>query len=163
MNVFVKSIEYIVCHCSATPPSMDIGVDEIDKWHRERGWSKIGYHIVIRRNPGELGGLIEYGNRSLLDPGAHVRGYNYKSIGVCMIGGVDKNNKPNNNFTEDQFGSLRDTINFLIKIFPSAVVQGHRDFPNVNKSCPCFNVKDWMIHRNDSLNRHMYVPVPGIY
>ena len=40
----------IIIHCSATKPSMDIGVKEINEWHLQRGWSGIGYHYVIRRN-----------------------------------------------------------------------------------------------------------------
>ena len=118
MNTFVKSIEFIVVHCSATPPNMNIGVKEIDQWHRDRNWSKIGYHIVIRRSPGELGGLIEYGDRTLLEAGAHVLNYNSKSLGVCMIGGVNNYNNPENNFTQDQFYALRNTIRFLKGIFP---------------------------------------------
>ena len=143
MNIFVKSIEYIIIHCSATKSSMDIGVKEIDQWHKERGWAKIGYHIVIRRNPGKLGGLIEYGDRSLLEAGAHVLNYNYKSIGVCMVGGIDNFNNPENNFTYEQFGALGKTIDFLTGIFPNAKVLGHNSFPGVTKKCPCFNVKEW--------------------
>ena len=41
---------YIVIHCSATRPSQDIGVKEIDRWHRERGFIKVGYGTVIRWN-----------------------------------------------------------------------------------------------------------------
>lgn len=165
MNNFVKSIEYIVIHCSATPITMNIGVDEIDKWHRDRGWEKIGYHIVIRRKPGRLGGLIEYGDRSLSEAGAHIYGYNSRSIGVCMIGGVDKFNNSQNNFTEDQFEALRKTVNFLRSIFPNAKVQGHRDFPGVHKDCPCFDVKDWFIHKEDKHERDIHFwrsNLPGI-
>lgn len=143
MNNFVKSIEFIVVHCSATPPNMDIGVKEIDQWHRGRGWSKIGYHIVIRRSPGKLGGLIEYGDRPLSKPGAHVKNYNYKSLGICLIGGVDNINKPENNFTQDQFGALLKTVKFLKGIFPNAKVLGHRDFPDVYKACPCVDIDAW--------------------
>lgn len=164
MNIFVRSIEFIVVHCSATPPNMDIGVKEIDEWHRARGWSKIGYHIIIRRAPGELEGLIEYGDRSLLEAGAHVLNYNYKSLGICMIGGVNEFNNPENNFTNKQFEALRKTIDFLTGIFPNAIVQGHRNFPGVNKDCPCFNVKDWMSKR-DLRRRAERLPLkylPGI-
>lgn len=144
MNSFVNSIEYIVIHCSATPPTMDIGVNEIDEWHRNRGWAKIGYHIVIRRNTGKLGGLIEYGDRTLSEPGAHVHGYNSKSIGICMVGGVDSSNNPENNFTNEQFEALKDTIKFFKKIFPNATICGHRDMPDVTKACPSFDVEAWV-------------------
>ena len=64
------SIRYLVVHCAATPPEMDIGAKEIDLWHRQRGWSGIGYHFVIRRD-----GRVEAG-RPLDRPGAHAQGFN---------------------------------------------------------------------------------------
>ena len=131
-------VEYIAVHCSATPPSMDIGAREIRKWHKDRGWSDIGYHVVIRRN-----GKIEYG-RSFGRIGAHVKGYNNKSIGVCLIGGVDSDMEAEDNFTEEQFKSLDVVLTALQGLFPEAVVQGHRDFPNVHKACPSFDVKKWL-------------------
>jgi len=129
---------------------MNIGVDEIDKWHRNRGWFRIGYHIIIRREPGELGGLIEYGSRSLLEAGAHIKNYNYKSIGICMVGGIDIFNNPENNFTQDQFKALAKTITFLHGVFPNARILGHRDFPGVTKACPVFDVEAfWEMNNNE--------------
>lgn len=136
-------VQYLIVHCSATNPSIDVGVKEINQWHKNKGWSEIGYHIVIRRKPGPYGGLIEYGTRTFMESGAHVKGYNSVSLGICLVGGVDENNKPENNFTEAQFGALCKTITFLSSIFPKAKIQGHRDFPDVKKACPCFDVVDW--------------------
>ena len=45
-----KATDYIVIHCSATRPSQDIDAKEIDRWHRSRGWLKIGYHKVLKRD-----------------------------------------------------------------------------------------------------------------
>lgn len=43
--------DYIVVHCAATKPSMDIGADTIRDWHvNGNGWRDIGYHLVIKRN-----------------------------------------------------------------------------------------------------------------
>ena len=133
-----EDIKYIVVHCSATKANMDIGLAEIDEWHRARGWSGIGYHGVIRRN-----GTLESG-RPLDVPGAHAKGHNHESIGVCLVGGLDSNGRPENNFTEAQFETLRLIIGGFRKHFPAAEVLGHRDLPHVAKDCPCFDVREWM-------------------
>lgn len=154
-----ENINFLVVHCSATSSDRDIGAKEIDNQHRKRGFSEIGYHIDIRRKPGSLGGLIEYGTRDFWEWGAHVKGYNDQSLGICMIGGVDKFNKPENNFTKDQFHALLKTLIFLTAIFPKAMIRGHRDFPGVRKACPCFEVQDWWFSSN-RLKIKMVEPKP---
>ena len=135
-----KSTDYIAVHCSATSDKQDIGAADIDKWHRAKGWACIGYHYVIRRD-----GTLEVGRKES-SVGAHVQGFNENSIGICMVGGVDANdvNKAVNNFTPEQFGTLRKLIAELQARYPKAKVQGHRDFPNVKKACPCFDVAKWL-------------------
>jgi N-acetyl-anhydromuramyl-L-alanine amidase AmpD len=141
---------YIVIHCSATPPGRDIGVADIDAIHRARGWNGCGYHLVIRRT-----GKVEAG-RHLYEVGAHTTGYNYKSVGVCMVGGLSKDvKKTENNFTSEQWKSLKKTVDFLCLMFPKAKVVGHRDLsPDTNndgviqqwewlKTCPAFDVSKW--------------------
>lgn len=132
-----ENVEYLIVHCSATPPKMDIGVKEIDRWHRQRGWLGCGYHLVIRRD-----GTVEKG-RPITQPGAHVRGFNHSSIGVCLVGGVDEKNKPEANFTEAQYESLRRTLDSLFETFHKAVLRGHRDMPEVHKACPSFDCQPW--------------------
>lgn len=127
--------EYIVVHCSATPPEMNIGAATIRRWHLDRGWLDIGYHFVIRRN-----GTIEPG-RPMDAVGAHVRGHNYRSIGVCLVGGVTKDEQePANNFTEDQMHALVDIIRVLRWAYPKAKIIGHRDLDS-SKACPSFDAK----------------------
>lgn len=134
-----RNIEYIVVHCSATTPSMDIGAHEIRRWHtEERGWSDIGYHLVCRRD-----GTVEAG-RPIERPGAHVKGYNHSSIGVCWVGGVSESGQAEDNRTADQSLALFQEIERLRELYPEAKVLGHRDFPGVTKACPCFDVKDWL-------------------
>jgi hypothetical protein len=130
--------KFIAVHCTATRPTLDIGVKEIDQWHKTLGWRGCGYHDVIRRN-----GALEFG-RDINEVGAHVAGYNSISIGVCLVGGVDSMNKPENNFTDAQFKTLVRVLRFYKALFPKAIIQGHRDFPNVKKDCPCFDVKVWL-------------------
>ncbi|MGD8570709.1 MAG: N-acetylmuramoyl-L-alanine amidase [Gammaproteobacteria bacterium] len=143
-----SNIKYIAVHCSATPPSRDIGAAEIDAAHKARGfgtpnWSgegqvHIGYHWVIRRD-----GRIERG-RYYNQRGAHVKGFNDESIGVCMVGGVNSQLLAENNFTDEQFKSLYMLLQVLERRYGKNVkVMGHRDFPRVAKECPCFNVQVW--------------------
>lgn len=141
--------DLLVVHCSATPPTADIGADTIDRWHRERGWRGIGYHRVIRRD-----GSIENG-RDIHEVGAHCRGHNRTSVGICLVGGVDAAGKPDANFTEAQLESLKWQLDGLLIDYPDAEVLGHRDLsPDVDgdgvilshewvKACPSFDVRRW--------------------
>lgn len=136
----MRPIDDIIIHCAATYPTMDIGAKEIRKWHVEgNGWNDIGYHYVIRRN-----GTIEKG-RVLDRPGAHCKGHNAKSIGICLVGGLEKlvdgKTISKANYTQEQWNSLKDLVLELKSKFPFAQIHGHQDY--ANKACPCFNVQEW--------------------
>ena len=130
-----RHVDLIVVHCSATPPTMDIGVRVIDKWHKENGWDGCGYHFVVRRN-----GLVESG-RDLTRRGIHAKGYNRNSIGLCLIGGVDNHHDPENNFTQNQMEALKFMLTKLSEQFAGIAIVGHGDLPEVSKDCPCFDVR----------------------
>ena len=132
----MRQINYIIIHCSATKAGQDFRAKDIDRWHRERGWDGIGYHKVV-----DLDGTIEPG-RSEAKPGAHCKGHNSDSIGICYIGGLDKNGKPADTRTELQKAALAGLVAGYKRRFPNAKVVGHRDMPNVHKACPCFNAKE---------------------
>ena len=127
----MRSIDKIFIHCSATPPDMYVDADLIDVWHKQRGWSGCGYHYVIKRY-----GQIELG-RPIEKIGAHVKGYNKSSIGICYCGGVDDEMKEQDNRTGAQKESLLLLLKYLKNVFPKAVVHGHRDFSP--KFCPSFD------------------------
>jgi N-acetylmuramoyl-L-alanine amidase len=136
-----KDTSYIAVHCSASVPDPSTDVKVIDRWHRQRGFLMIGYHYVIKTD-----GTVQPA-RDEDSIGAHVEGYNATSIGICMVGGVDANGptgKPVNNFSKQQFDSLKTLLTDLKKKYPKAVIQGHRDFPKVAKACPCFDTKSWL-------------------
>ena len=117
---------------------MDVDAATVRRWHvEERGWSDIGYHYFIKRD-----GTIEKG-RSLSRSGAHVRGWNKTSIGICYAGGVDANGRPEDNRTAEQSRSLMMLAKTLEKRFQGAEVLGHKDFEGVAKACPSFDVKYW--------------------
>jgi N-acetyl-anhydromuramyl-L-alanine amidase AmpD len=130
----MRKIDTVIVHCSATPPSMDIGVAEIRQWHLDRGWRDIGYHYVIRRS-----GATEEG-RPLEVPGAHAKGFNNESIGICLVGGGDEKF----DFTWPQMITLVQLVTHLDEVFPIEKILGHRDLTNVNKACPCFDVQEFL-------------------
>ena len=130
----MRNINKIIVHCSATPEGKNFTVKQIDACHRQRGFNGIGYHFVIY-----LDGSIHVG-RALAKAGAHCKGYNAHSIGVCYIGGVATDGKtPKDTRTDAQKASLVKLITELRQQFPNASVHGHREF--ANKACPCFDAR----------------------
>jgi N-acetylmuramoyl-L-alanine amidase len=131
----MRHIDKIIIHCSATARGQRVTVDQIRGWHTARGWRDIGYHSVIL-----LDGSVHVG-RPLDEVGAHTKGYNTNSIGICYVGGVDANdiNKAEDTRTPEQKIALRALVDGLKGIFPNATVHGHNEF--ANKACPSFNVQ----------------------
>ena len=131
-----REINLIVVHCSATPPSMDIGVETIKRWHTKKGWSDCGYHYVIKRD-----GSVEKG-RPIQRPGAHAKGYNKNSIGICCVGGVDDQMNPEDNRTEAQKESLHLLLGGLYFQYNIEKIIGHNEVSS--KACPSFSVPEWL-------------------
>lgn len=152
-----QDIDSIVIHCSATREGKDYTVKDIERWHRERGFKEIGYHFVIYRD-----GSVHVG-RELPKNGAHAntpgisgKSYNLHSIGICYIGGLDKDGKTaKDTRTDEQKVALRELVYSLMDKYPGIIeVIGHRDTsPDLDgdgevepnewiKSCPSFEVKD---------------------
>lgn len=133
-----KKTDLIVLHCSASRPSADTQAKDIDRQHRKQGWLKIGYHFVITRD-----GVLQTG-RSLDEVGAHVAGFNHRSIGICLAGGVKESDgvTPENNFTPAQWTVLSVLLAELRESYPTAKVVGHYEL-NPNKACPSFDVSEY--------------------
>ena len=127
----MRKITEIIIHCSATIEGKDYTVADIDRWHRARGFRKIGYHYVIYRD-----GSIHAG-RPISETGAHCAGHNAHSIGICYIGGLAKDGRtPKDTRTPKQ----REAMRSLKQKFPEASIHGHREF--APKACPCFRVPE---------------------
>ncbi len=123
----MREINKLIVHCSATPNDREVSVDEIRSWHKERGWSDIGYHYVISRQ-----GQILCG-RPVGVIGAHCQGHNNDSIGVCLIG--------DDEFNDVQIKALKNLYAMLKGFCEDMEIFGHRDFTD-KKTCPNFAVKD---------------------
>ena len=129
-----RKINEIIIHCSATPEGKDYTVDDITKWHKQRGFNTIGYHYVIYRD----GSLHEGRDVNLV--GAHCTGHNSYSIGICYVGGMDKaNKKAKDTRTEEQRATLMSLLMDLRKLYPKAKITGHNEY--ANKACPSFDAK----------------------
>lgn len=149
-----RKIDYIAVHCTATPEGQDLTVAQIKAEHLKRGFSDVGYHYIIYRD-----GTVNLG-RDVNIAGAHVTDYNSHSIGIAYVGGLENRLgvpynklKAKDTRTQEQKASLLVLLTDLRKLYPKAVIQGHRDFsPDKNhngvvepsewiKSCPCFEAK----------------------
>ena len=129
-----RAIDMIVVHCTATIEGKDYSVAEVRRWHRQRGFSDIGYHYLIG-----IDGTIREG-RDVNIAGAHTSGHNSRSIGVCYVGGLDSKGKAKDTRTAAQKSSLLRLLADLRKIYPKATIHGHREF--ANKDCPCFDARN---------------------
>lgn len=132
----MRNINTIILHSSATPEGRHHDADDIRDWHVEgNGWSDIGYHFVI-----QIDGTVEAG-RPLEVQGAHTRGYNANSVGVCYIGGTDEYGSPKDTMTTAQAISVEALVCELREIYGDDVAfKGHNEF-NALKACPCFDVE----------------------
>ena len=127
-----RPVTELIVHCSATPAGRDVTAADIRRWHKEeRGFADIGYHYVVR-----LDGWVECGRR-LSVAGAHCRGHNSRSVGVCYVGGIGSDGRPADTRTTAQRQALLGLLTALRRRFPSASIHGHRDF--AAKACPSFD------------------------
>ncbi|MCD7936898.1 MAG: N-acetylmuramoyl-L-alanine amidase, partial [Tannerellaceae bacterium] len=143
----MRTIDTLIIHCSASAYGQDLGAAEIDYMHRHHnGWKAIGYHYIIR-----LDGQIEKGRPDDVI-GAHTAGRNTRSLGICYIGGLDRNGQAADTRTPAQTEALIQLVRELCEKYPVKSIIGHRDTsPDLNgngiidpweriKECPCFDV-----------------------
>lgn len=136
----MRRIDAIVLHYTATYPDQDLGAADLDKMHRARGWSGIGYHYVIKRD-----GTVEKG-RPDEKVGAHVSGHNAHTIGITCVGGIERATGPNvgvDNRTDAQKDATIRLLHELLTRHPNARVTGHRDMPGAATQCPGFDAAAW--------------------
>ena len=132
----MRNIKYIVLHCKATPQNTTI--DSIKRyWKNNLGWKSYGYHYIIEPS----GNVVQITPDDKIANG--VKGYNRESIHISYIGGRKIDDR-----TDAQKKSQLKLIKQLKEKYATAEILGHRDFPNVNKLCPNFDVKQWLKDEN---------------
>ncbi len=153
----ISHYDHFIVHCTATRVSQkNIDAKWVDKVHKKRGWSGCGYHAVITRE-GKLQ-MFDDGNptRAVDQKGAHVggcgAGWNRRSFGATLAGGLDTSGNPEDNFTKKQYRTLARLIRDFLKSHEnpdSVTIMGHRDLIRLTnsspKACPCFDVAEFLI------------------
>ena len=131
----MRIINKLIVHCSATREGMNVSRDTIRDWHLARGFNDIGYHFYI-----DLDGNIHKG-RDIAKIGAHSKGQNRSSIGICYCGGVESDGKtPKDTRNEAQKEALLCVLRTMKAMYPDAIIHSHRDF--ANKACPSFDATE---------------------
>jgi len=131
-----REIKMLVIHCSATRCNVPFTVSQLEQCHRDRGFDGIGYHFYITRD-----GAV-HATRPLEKIGAHAKGFNLHSIGICYEGGLDADGKPADTRTWQQRDSMNDLVFALCKTFPEVKVLGHYQLSaDIHKACPCFDAQ----------------------
>lgn len=132
----MREIKHIVLHTTATPQSATVPAI-LRYWREVLGWRSPGYHYIIDA----AGKVHDIWPVEKISNG--VAGFNKNSVHVSYIGGVNARRKAVDNRTKAQVASMIEVVTMLTERFPEAEVLGHRDFPNVKKSCPCFDARKW--------------------
>jgi|TARA_R100001244_G_scaffold114175_1_gene84583 N-acetylmuramoyl-L-alanine amidase len=133
----MRTIKEAILHYSATPEGKPFDVKDIWEWHvNGNGWSDVGYHYVIK-----LDGTIQDG-RPIKRTGAHCRGHNRGTVGICYIGGGLTEGKDTR--TEEQKDALVILLNDLIKQYNITKISGHNQYST--KKCPGFDVPSEYSH-----------------
>lgn len=123
------NIQYLVVHCSDSPDDSGHTAKDVHDWHVARGFDGLGYHAVVERT-----GQVVMG-RPIFWKGAHVRGMNSKSLGVCLMG--------RDHFNKDQMESLKNVLRVWMYKYPDAKVVKHNDLDKT-KTCPNFDLEKWV-------------------
>lgn len=143
-----SDVKFIVLHITDSPYG---DVATVDRWHKDNGWEGIGYHFLItncfptkyrwetKRPDVTFDGVLHAG-RDITHRGAHVRGKNWQSVGVAMVG-------KNGSFTSKQIETAINTCKDLLQDFPTATtVYGHFELDD-HKTCPDLDMdlfREWV-------------------
>lgn len=130
----MRDIKYIAVHCTATSQKTSISAIQ-SYWKNQLGWKMPGYHFIVLPD----GTAVQLLPIEEVSNG--VKGFNSVLINIAYLGGVDAKNNPLDNRTPQQKATLLELLKKYKKQFPKAIIQGHRDFPNVKKACPSFDAK----------------------
>ena len=134
LKMKAEDVRYVVVHCSATRPDQDYTAAQLVGDHVRRGFRTGGYHFYVRRD----GTVSQF--RRLLEKGAHCKGSNHNSIGVCYEGGLDEQGRAADTLTAVQQERIGSIIDALVRLLPALrLVRGHRDMPGACTDCPCLD------------------------
>ena len=132
----MRHIDLIVIHCSATRCDQNFSVTALIRWHEEK-FGFTGYHYYITRD----GKIYQTRHENLV--GAHAKGYNRHSLGICYEGGLDERGRSADTRTPAQRAALIALLRSLKVDYPNAEIVGHCELEGVHKGCPCFSCQEY--------------------
>lgn len=148
----MNELRYLVIHCTATKEGREVSSGEIRHWHTDsvskggRGWKQVGYTDMIHLD-GKIERLVKNNEDAKVDTweitnGA--KGFNSVSRHIVYVGGLTADGKsPKDTRTNAQKESMEAYVKNFHKRFPDVKIVGHHDL-NAGKSCPCFDVGQWL-------------------
>lgn len=147
----MAKLKYLVIHCTATPAGREVSSDDIRLWHTSpppagRGWKQVGYTDMIHLD-GSIERLVDNNEDGNVEPWEitnGVKGYNSVSRHIVYVGGCDARMNPKDTRTDEQLKAMTDYVKNFHCRFPDVRIVGHRDFPDVAKACPSFDVAEWL-------------------
>ena len=147
----MAKLKYLVIHCTATPAGREVSSDDIRLWHTSpppagRGWKQVGYTDMIHLD-GSIERLVDNNEDGNVEPWEitnGVKGYNSVSRHIVYVGGCDARMNPKDTRTDEQLKAMTDYVKDFHRRFPDVRIVGHRDFPDVAKACPSFDVAEWL-------------------
>ena len=144
----------IILHCSATPEGKDYKMSDIDRWHKNQGWEMCGYHFIV-----DLDGTVEKGRPEEMI-GAHTSGHNSDSIGICYIGGCDKNMRAKDTRTEQQKISMYKLVYNMMNKYKLTLTNVYCHNQYANKCCPSFNIGEFKTEYLNWMNEPKILTCP---
>jgi N-acetylmuramoyl-L-alanine amidase len=117
-GTMMRKIDLIVIHCSATRADRSLTPDDLETQHRRRGFNGTGYHYYIRKD-----GTVHL-TRPIERIGAHVKGFNSNSVGICYEGGLDAHGCPADTRTPEQRAALRLLVHLRLSPVAGCAVIG---------------------------------------
>ncbi|MBR1633052.1 MAG: N-acetylmuramoyl-L-alanine amidase [Bacteroidales bacterium] len=153
----MAKLKYLVIHCTATVEGREVSSDEIRRWHTSpapqgRGWKQVGYTDMIHLD-GRVERLVNNNEDANVDPWEITNGvarYNSISRHIVYVGGCSTERNARGHHiakdtrTDAQKKAMADYVKDFHSRFPDVRIVGHRDFPNVAKACPSFDVSQWL-------------------
>ena len=133
--------DYIIIHHSGVVGPHT--VEDVHQWHQKRGWAGIGYHYFISKE-----GVV-YKGRPSNTIGAHARGYNKNSVGVCFAGDFTKEKMQDKQLSDD----VLDLLFFLSYMYGASIVfcdelEGHNPVKGF--------LKEQIRHQLDTYHENFY-------
>ena len=134
--MITRNINKIIVHCADTKTNQSFDITDVDNWHKKRGFSMVGYHYYIK-----LDGTIQEG-RNLEQVGAHCKGQNSDSIGICFEGGLNADGSKWDGPLSPQLDAWNSLYQYLCFMFGNLPIKAHYEYSE--KSCPNFDPDDYL-------------------